>query len=949
MTTPHLYYTFTSDALTASNLLEVMHFTGHESLSKPYEFIIDLKSEHADIDVDSLLERPAHFGIHLDADTRVVHGILRDVEQLNPIDKYSIYRVVLVPRLWQLSLHQTNEVYLGKTVPQILEMVLQEAGFTTLDYELKLLRNYRAWPYRCQYGESHFDFISRLMEREGIFYYFEQKDDLEKLVITDHLQFYGELADPNVSYLPATGLDIHQLKHSVQSFVCKTKRIPHNLVLKDYNDQTPAVDIRGEAEVDPQGVGEVYVYGEHLESQDEGAELATIRAEEIRAGKKIYHGESTVPRLCSGYTTLMKQHYRADFNQRYLITAIDHEGYQPGHLSAAGTQSAGQVPTYLNNFSAIPADVQYRPERNTQRPRFHGTINAMVDAEGDGQYAEIDEQGRYRVILPFDRVLRQEGKASHWVAMAQPFAGEAEGMHFPLRKSAKVLLTFIDGDPDRPVIASAVPNAAQPSVVTSEHQTRNVIKTSGGNFIEMEDREDCKRIKLYSPRNETYMHLGAPNHAGDGFVSLTLGLDRKEILGGQHTTLMTKSAYQALSSANKSGNSQNHLGNDSTRDYDFVNEQSLIEFKAKDRNGKDTGATLSREDELSGNYHIWRRSGTQYQWEEGNIYRYGNTTEFDFGNAYAESHANEEGINGDEVWPSASSPQGVGSVQINGSAPSNTDARWNPGGGFIEKTWANIFAYQKGRNYTWQSDLREYTFGRGYSELHTASSTPNIDATWVHDSLVGTIGMSSFDAAADIKRRVDNVAPLSLSADDTHVEKIIGNTYSYQKGNVREVMVGNTEEEVYGTTRTYFEGTVDEVFKGGATRYFYGASEEKFCASAHSVYVGAKNEVQMAAVNEMTLGISNEMKLAVANELFIGAKVETLLAAKLEINMGAKFECDVAVKTELNSGKIHTAATKIQSAAAYIGSGAVSLTSTAGAKLSNAGVAIKNAVLTLIN
>jgi hypothetical protein len=178
-----------------------------------------------------------------------------------------------------------------------------------------------------------------------------------------------------------------------------------------------------------------------------------------------------------------------------------------------------EQPYYRNSFVAIPGDVQYRHPKITEKPRFNGTINARIDAEGSGQYAELDDQGRYKVRLPFDiNNAHKDGKASHWLRMAQPYAGENQGMHFPLHKNTEVLLTFIEGDPDRPIIASALPNPVSPSPVNSSNQTKSVIQTGRGpatrsvgaeyvktrhrgtrptgNYIEFDDTQDQERIRI---------------------------------------------------------------------------------------------------------------------------------------------------------------------------------------------------------------------------------------------------------------------------------------------------------------------------------------------------------------------------------------------------------------------------------------------------------------------
>lgn len=549
--TQQIEFKFKHSAFTDADHIKVVRFSGDEGISRLFEFSIELKSSNADIDIDAVLESQASLSISLENDEREIQGIVSSFEAIRQVNNETLYKAVLSPRLWELSLYHTNEIYLEQTVPEIIETVLKEAGFTSLDYDLTGLQGkYKKWPYKCQFGESHLDFISRLMERDGIYYFFTQGDTGEKIIFCDNLQFQEKVANPEVKYSPAASMEINALSSNIHSFVSQQKRLPHKVLLKDFNDDKPSVDIKGEAVIDEaaNSSSEIYVWGQNIETPEEGKMLAEVRAEEIRSGKKTYHGESAVVRLIPGLNFTLSGHFRQSCNQDYLLVTINHEGVDPSSLDLSG-QSQEPVRVYSNSFMSIAADVQFRSEQLTQKPEINGTLNAFVDSNGTGEYADVDEEGRYRVTLPFDRVDRDGGKASHWIRMSQPFGGENQGMHFPLRKGGAVLLTFIGGDPDRPVIASSIPNASQPSVVNAENHTNSLIKTGAGNKIELEDKGGKNRIKLQTGDNKTYMHLGAPNHPGDGWVVITDGMERKEIAGGQQVTVKTNLPSTAVTTS----------------------------------------------------------------------------------------------------------------------------------------------------------------------------------------------------------------------------------------------------------------------------------------------------------------------------------------------------------------------------------------------------------------
>ncbi len=172
----------------------------------------------------------------------------------------------------------------------------------------------------------------------------------------------------------------------------------------------------------------------------------------------------------------------------------------------------GREVFYRNSFSSIAATVQYRPEQNAQKPRIRGSLTAKIDASGSGEYAELDTEGRYTAILPFDMSGKKNGKASAPIRMAQPYAGTGHGMHFPLHKGTEVLLTFIDGDPDRPIIQSAAcrtPRRQSPS--TASNQTKSIITTASGNQIHVEDKAGTERILLHTPDKKSFIRIGAHN------------------------------------------------------------------------------------------------------------------------------------------------------------------------------------------------------------------------------------------------------------------------------------------------------------------------------------------------------------------------------------------------------------------------------------------------------
>lgn len=507
-------FSFTS-AVLPEDTFDLVSFNGSEGLSRLYRFDVTLLADTDTLDLEQVIQSRATLKILRSDGDITFHGILSTFEQMETVGERTHYRAVLSPLFWRETLTHHNQIFLDKTSPQIIEAAMKDGGLTSLDFEFRLTGQYLPHEYVCQYNETHHSFISRLMEREGIYYYFEQGESSEKVIITDTGLLHSVMSEgEKLYYSPPSGLDEASREEVIKTLVCCQKMLPARVLLKDYNYRKPSLELTAEYKVSEKGLGDVYIYGEHFPTPEEGTRLAKLRAEALQCRARTFQGESLVPYLRPGYIFMLDGHNRNDFNSSYLTTDVTHKGKQ-SFLFTAGldknTTEHETSPYYHNSFTAISAESQFRPERTTDKPRFSGTMHAHIDAAGSGKYAEIDEYGRYKVRLPFDLNSPTGGKASSWIRMAQPYAGDTHGMHFPLHKGTEVLLTFIDGDPDRPIIASAVPNPLTPSPVTSANATQSKIKSAGGNEMHMEDQEGTKRILLNSPEKNSWIRMGAPN------------------------------------------------------------------------------------------------------------------------------------------------------------------------------------------------------------------------------------------------------------------------------------------------------------------------------------------------------------------------------------------------------------------------------------------------------
>jgi type VI secretion system secreted protein VgrG len=522
----------------------VVGFRGSEGLSRLYAFEIHLTlSPDASDDFDLASATGAAASLVLDRrDGRppfAFHGIFSAHALVHHLpDGRALLRAVLVPRLWRLTQTHHSRVFTQQALPDILKRILEDGGLTSDDYTLQLSQSYPPEEHVCQYRESDFDFISRWMEREGLYYWFEHGDAGEKLVIADSKAAHEDLAPAPVRFFALAGAD-HSARECLHTFVCRHRALPASVRYKDHDYTKPKLDVSGSAPVSKTGHGEISVHGARFFTPDAGKRLAQLRAEELLAREQVFTGSGTAFHLRAGYPFTLQDHPRGSFDARYLVTEVEHHGNQ-GASTPELRQFTGLAfdEVYRVDVTAIPHAVQFRAEQRTPWPRIYGTEHGVIDGEADSDYAQLDDQGRYTVRFAFDESDLGDGKASTRVRMMQPHGGDVEGWHFPLRKGTEVLFTFLGGDPDRPVIAGVVPNALTPSPINKANHTRNVIQTGGRNRFELEDKAGFERITLFTPYANTMIRMGSPNKdhelilRTDGAALLDTGKDWDVTVGG---------------------------------------------------------------------------------------------------------------------------------------------------------------------------------------------------------------------------------------------------------------------------------------------------------------------------------------------------------------------------------------------------------------------------------
>ncbi len=491
---------------------KVAGFRGHERISKPYAFDIyftvdSIPNLPLQFDLNEAVFAKARLSIQLGNEPEhFYHGILSSVRLVRAADSTSLFHARLVPQLWQLTLTKHSRIWTKKSSKDVISEVLDEAG---IDFEFRTQTSYPVEEHITQYKESNLAFITRWMDREGMYYFFEQTDDGDLLVIVDNKSAHESLRTSPVTYFPQTNYDDVLVQQAFDNFAATHNALPASVKLIDYDYAKPLLDVSATVSVENNAVGEIAEYGGRLFTPADAQRIATVRAEDHLAMKDVFEATGAATRLSAGYLFTLDDHPLAQYNAEYLCTEIEHHGYDSQFSAAWGSLvQAKYKDVYRVELRGMPAGVQFRNGQQTPWPRIDGYENGVVDGPANSQYAQIDDQGRYSIKFKFDEGTLNSGKASTFVRMVQPHGGPQEGHHFPLRKNVEVVCSFLGGDPDRPVINGVVHNALNQSVVTQANYTQNIIRTGSLNHIVIEDQAGAMYINMWTPIFSTMLHMG---------------------------------------------------------------------------------------------------------------------------------------------------------------------------------------------------------------------------------------------------------------------------------------------------------------------------------------------------------------------------------------------------------------------------------------------------------
>ena len=530
------------DTPLGEDVLLLQHFAGTEALSRGFEYDLTVVSKDAAIDGNAIVGKRISVSYYNDEDgrTRYFNGFVSRFEYAEQVEeptKMTSYNMTMIPWTWFLKHNKDFQIFQEMPVPDIIKQIFQELGFS--DFQLQLTGDYPAREYCVQYNETDFNFVSRLMEEEGIFYYFKHTKDKHTLVLADSPSGYYQLDEAEVRYTP-----IGQKQHrQLSSWRHVYEFRPGKIAQKDFNFKTPGdgllTDTKSRVKFEGSSNLEIYEYPGRYEENGNGDRLTQVRLEELEAEHEHIVGSGYYLTFSPGGKFKVEKHSRAaDEGKSFALVEV--------YTELNSNYGFGNAVTvdFQNQFRCIPSDTAFRPQREAVKPIVEGPQTAIVVT--DGQEIVVDEHARVKVQFHWDRYGKKDVQSSCWIRVSQVHAGAGWGMIDIPRKDEEVIVSFLDGDPDRPIITGRVYNGQnQPPFGLSgagnnsknKKRRGNTTKTyegSGYNELTMDDTEGEEQIRIHAQydmdsvieHNETWHTKNDREKKIDNDETMTIGHDQ---------------------------------------------------------------------------------------------------------------------------------------------------------------------------------------------------------------------------------------------------------------------------------------------------------------------------------------------------------------------------------------------------------------------------------------
>lgn len=492
--------------------LVLLHFDASEGLSELFDMHVDCASEKPIADLAPLIGKESSVRVYtIGGKTRHFSGIVVEARQLVAQDHMHSYRLVLRPWTWLLSHAADSRIFQNKSVVDVIKEVFDKAGFGG-QYEVRLSEAYKPLEYCVQYRETHLDFVLRLMEQFGIYYYFTHESGKHTMVLADSISAHQAVADLPAVDLIAMGARTRDDREYLRGWTSERTFHTGKVTITGYDFANPDADMKYERS---KGGGyakddfEVFVYPHKYKEGDKeslGQKFAKATLESRQARDQRRYAEGNAPSLFPGGLVKLQKNDIASENQEYLVVAARHSVVSQQYRSGGGGD-AGEG--YSGNYLLQPKDRQFRAPQVTPRPIVHGPQTALVVGPA-GEEIHTDKYGRVKLQFHWDRVGKKDDKSSRWVRVAHAWSGKEWGSLYIPRVGMEAVVEFIEGDPDRPLVVGTVYNKNNmPPQALPANKTQRGLKTrssKGGNTetyneLWFEDKKDAEFVRFHAEKD----------------------------------------------------------------------------------------------------------------------------------------------------------------------------------------------------------------------------------------------------------------------------------------------------------------------------------------------------------------------------------------------------------------------------------------------------------------
>ena len=490
------------------DVLLLQGFTGHEAISRLFSFQAELLSSNNSIKFADIVGARVTLRVSLaDGGERYFNGFVSRFGQSGSDVRFTHYQMEIVPWLWFLTRNADCRIFQNMTIPDIVQQVFKDRGFT--DFKNSLTGAFETREYCVQYRETDFNFVSRLMEQYGIFYYFEHQKNKHTLVLGNSPTAH-QPCPHQAKARYSTTVGSWDEEDVVSGWNMQQELRTGKYSLTDYNFETPSTNLLSSDptvfSVDGNTNYEIYDYPGIYLAKSQGDTVTKIRMQEEETSHLVATGTGVCRAFTSGYKFNLLEHFRKDMNEEYVLTEIQHMASAAQSYTISDATPEDQ---YTNHFTCMPASVPYRPPRITPKPFVQGPQPALVVGKS-GEEIWVDNYGRVVVQFYWDRIGKDNEKSSCWVRVSQPWAGKNWGAIWIPRIGQEVIVSFLEGDPDRPLITGRVYNAEQmPPYTLPDHQTVSTCKSrsskGGGtdnfNEIRFEDKKGSEQVFINAEKD----------------------------------------------------------------------------------------------------------------------------------------------------------------------------------------------------------------------------------------------------------------------------------------------------------------------------------------------------------------------------------------------------------------------------------------------------------------